>query len=80
MACDPETLLANAKDFIGLSSKTRKAMMVRLLCAAVDGESMACDPETLQEEAKCIECAMTEPQMEAVIVSLLCQLVGDLSP
>lgn len=79
MACDPEALLASAKDFVGLSPKTRKAVIVRLLCAAVDGETMACDVDTLVLEAKCIECAMSEPQMEAVMIVLLCQLAGDLA-
>lgn len=77
MACDPTTLVSDAKCFIcALEPVMQQAVIVRLLCAIKDGESsMACDPTTLVEESKCVLCAIPPNMMNAVAVSLLCQIL-----
>lgn len=78
MACDPNALAAAASQFQIRNTKLSKAIFVRLLCAAVDGETMACDPNTLANEAKCFVC-LDETQLDAIMIYLMCQLVEQLS-
>lgn len=75
MACDPQTLINDARCFecFGMG-RMFDAMEVVLLCAIVDGESMACDPQTLLSQANCLLCTIPDGMWEPIKVSLLCQI------
>lgn len=74
--CTPTALSSAATCFKGYGTPLLKAMQIALLCAKLNGETMDCDPDTLADEAKCYLASMSEADMEAVIVYLLCQLVN----
>ncbi len=74
--CTPEALSTAATCFKGYGKPLLKAMQIVLLCKKLNGESMDCDANTLSEAANCYLETMTETDMEAVIVYLLCQLLN----
>jgi hypothetical protein len=77
MACDPNTLLAQAKCFdCALSGIMFDAVEIVLLCAIRDGVVLACDPQTLITQANCIITCIPPGAMPAVKISLLCQIAG----
>jgi len=77
MACDPNTLMAQAKCFnCGLSGAMFDAIEIVLLCAIRDGAAMTCDPNALLQEARCILACIPPGSMPAVKVALLCQITG----
>jgi len=77
MACDPNTLLDQAKCFqCNLSGDMFMALEIVLLCKIRDGTTSNCDPATLIAEASCIRCSLPLGSMSAVKVALLCQIAG----
>jgi hypothetical protein len=77
MACDPNTLLEQARCYeCALSGTLIDAVEIVLLCAIRDGDTMACDPQSLLAEASCILCAIPPGAMGAVKLSLLCQILA----
>jgi len=78
MACDPQTLLNDARCFQCYGSGVMfDAMEVVLLCAILDGDtSMACDPQSLLSQANCLLCTIPPGAFAAVRVSLLCQIAA----
>jgi len=77
MACDPNTLLDQAKCFnCNLSGDMFMAIEIVLLCKIRDGETSSCDPATLIAEATCIRCNIPPGALSAVKVALLCQIAG----
>ncbi len=78
MACDPQTLINDARCFecYGMG-RMFDAMEVVLLCGIVDGNtSMACDPQTLLSQANCLLCKIPDGMWEPIKVSLLCQIAA----
>lgn len=77
MACDPNTLLAQAACFnCNISGATFDAVEIVLLCAINDGTAMACDPQTLVTQASCLLTCIPPGMMPAVKLSLLCQILA----
>jgi hypothetical protein len=77
MACDPNTLLAQAKCYdCNLSPGMYAAMEIVLLCAIRDGTTLACDPQTLLTQANCILTCIPPGMMGAVKVALLCDIAA----
>ena len=78
MACDPQTLVNNARCFQCYGQgEMFDAMEVVLLCAIIDGDtSMACDPQTLLDQASCLLCTIPPGMFPAIRVSLLCQIAA----
>ncbi len=74
--CTPAALSTAATCFKGYGRPLLKAMQIVLLCAKLNDETMDCDANTLSEAANCYLETMTETDMDAVIVYLLCQLVN----
>lgn len=52
------------------------AIRIRLLCAIIDGQTMACDVQTLVDAAKCIENCVPAGMMASVEIYLLCQIAN----
>jgi hypothetical protein len=76
MACDPNTLLAQAKCFnCNISGAMFDAVEIVLLCAINDGGTVACDPQTLISQASCLFTCIPPGMMPAVKLSLLCQIL-----
>lgn len=77
MACDPNTLLAQAKCYdCNVSGSMYMAMEIVLLCAIRDGTTIACDPQSIISQAACIEPCIPYGMMPAVKIALLCQIAG----
>ena len=77
MACDPNTLLEQAKCYQCLMvGDLFPAVEIVLLCAIRDGTTIACDPQTLVTQANCIRACIPRGMMSAVKISLLCQIAG----
>jgi len=77
MACDPNTLLAQAKCYdCNLSPGMYAAMEIVLLCAIRDGSTIACDSQSLLTQANCILTCIPPGMMGAVKVALLCDIAA----
>jgi hypothetical protein len=78
MACDPNTLLEQAKCYqCYAASGLLPALEIVLLCKIRDGTPPAsCSPQTIISEAQCIFACIPPGLMSAVKVSLLCQIAG----
>lgn len=77
MACTTADLLAAAKCFLCIEDEhLQGAVVVRLLCALRDRESVPCDPTTLMADAKCIACAIPRGFMTAAMIPVLCAVVA----
>lgn len=77
MACDPNTLLEQAKCFqCNLTPGMFAAVEIVLLCALRDGTPLSCDPQTLITEASCILGCIPPGMMSAVKIALLCEIVN----
>lgn len=77
MACDPNTLLAEATCFnCNISGAMFDAVEIVLLCAINDGDAMACDPQTLITQASCLLTCIPPGMMPAIKLSLLCQILA----
>jgi len=77
MACDPNTLLEQAKCYqCTLSGDLYPALEIVLLCAIRDGTALACDPQTLVSQASCIRNCIPIGMMSAVKLSLLCNILN----
>ena len=77
MACDPNTLLEQAKCFqCTLTGDLFQAVEIVLLCALRDGTTLACDPQTLVTQANCIRSCIPPGMMSAVKLSLLCDILN----
>lgn len=75
MACDPNTLLEQAKCYqCLLTGDLFPAVEIVLLCAWRDGRVLTCDPQTLVSEASCIRSCIPSGMMAAVKTSLLCDI------
>lgn len=77
MACDPNTLLAQAKcyDCMYLPGQAA-AVEIVLLCAIRDGTAITCDPQALITQANCILTCIPIGMLPAVKIALLCQIAG----
>jgi hypothetical protein len=74
MACDPDTVLNDARCWLPLSWLQVNAALVQQLCvAAGDG----CDPDDLMDEAKCWR-DLSSRERWASFVWLLCQWTGNI--
>jgi len=77
MACDPNTLLEQAKCFqCFMSGDLFPAAEIVLLCAIRDGTALTCDPQTLAAQASCIRGCIPPGMMSAVKLALLCEIAG----
>lgn len=83
MACDPNTLMAQARCFqcIGTGDLI-DAVEIVLLCAIRDGTPMTCDPQALIALASCIHGCIPIGMMQAVKAAILCDIlcVGPTAP
>jgi hypothetical protein len=78
MACDPNQLLEAAKCFQCKYSSLGPlydAVEIRLLCGIRDGEDLPCDPDYLANEARCILGCIPPGAMQAVKISILCDIL-----
>lgn len=77
VTCTSESL-ANASvcQFACIPPGILGAIKIRLLCAILNGETMACDATTLIEAAKCLECQIPPGMLGAIEVYLLCQIAN----
>lgn len=77
MACDPNTLMEQAKCFeCNLTGDLFPAVEIVLLCAIRDGTTSSCDPQTLVSQASCIRSCIPLGMMPAVKLALLCQIAN----
>jgi hypothetical protein len=77
MACDPNTLLEQAKCFqCVMVGDLFPSVEIVLLCALRDGTPLPCDPQTLVAQASCIRACIPPGMMSAVKLSLLCQIAN----
>lgn len=79
MSCDPQTLVTGLGCWMNIDPIRLQAIILRLLCAIRDGETMSCDPQTLANEAACIQNCMTTQMILAAQAKLLCDLSAALS-
>ena len=71
MACDPNTLIEQAKCYeCALTGDMYLAVEIILLCAIRDGTPLTCSPQALVSLASCIRC-IPIGMMQAVKTSLL---------
>jgi len=77
VTCTSESL-ANASvcQFACIPPGILGVIKIRLLCAILNGETMACDATTLIEAAKCLECQIPPGMLGAIEVYLLCQIAN----
>ena len=83
MACDPNTLLAQATCYqCLLTGDLFPAVEIVLLCAWRDGETLSCDPQNLVSLASCIRSCIPLGMMPAVKTAILCDIlcVGPTAP
>ncbi len=81
MACDPNELLEAAKCFsCKYSSQWQlyQAVKILLLCAIRDGEDIPCDPDFLANEARCLIHCLPPGAMDAIEITILCQILDGL--
>jgi hypothetical protein len=77
MACDPNTLLAQARCYqCLLTGDLFPAVEIVLLCAWRDRTVLACDPQTLVAQASCIRSCIPYGMMPAVKAALLCDIAS----
>ncbi len=77
MACDPNTLLDQAKCYqCVMTSGLYPAVEIVLLCAIRDGTTLPCDPQALITEASCISACIPPGMMSAVKLALLCDIAN----
>lgn len=79
MACDPNTLMDAAKCFectLSGQGDLYPAVEIVLLCAIRDRTPLSCDPQTLVAQASCIRTCIPLGMMQAVKLSLLCQIAN----
>ncbi len=78
MACDPNTLLAEATCFQQCAGwpGLGDAVELVLLCAIRDGTPMACDPQVLLDEAACLLSCIPPGALQAVKIGVLCQILS----
>lgn len=75
MACDPNTLLEQAKCYQCLmTGDLFPAVEIVLLCAWRDGTILSCDPQTLVSLASCIRGCIPPGMMGAVKLAILCDI------
>lgn len=76
MACDPNTLIEQAKCYeCALTGDMYLAVEIILLCAIRDGTPLTCSPQALVSLASCIRC-IPIGMMQAVKTSLLCDIAS----
>ena len=76
MACDPNTLLEQAKCYqCLLTGDLFPAVEIVLLCAWRDGDAISCDPQALVAQASCIRSCIPLGMMAAVKTALLCDIL-----
>ena len=83
MACDPQTLVAQASCFnCVVTSGLADAVEIVLLCAWRDGTILSCNPQSLVTQASCIFACIPPGMMGAVKLAILCDLmcVGPTAP
>jgi hypothetical protein len=77
MAVDPQALADAAKCFICLTDPILvKAMVVRLLCAVRDGETIDTDPQSLADASACIACSFTAEQLDQIMIPILVDILN----
>jgi hypothetical protein len=77
MACDPNTLLEQAKCLdCSLTGALLPAVEIVLLCAIRDGTTLSCDPQALASQANCIRACIPLGMMPAVRLAILCQIAN----
>jgi len=77
MACDPNTLLEQAKCYqCVMTAGMFSAVEIVLLCAIRDGVPLPCDPQALVTEASCIQACIPPGMMSAVKLALLCDIAN----
>lgn len=75
MACDPNTLLAQAKCYqCLLTGDLFPAVEIVLLCAWRDGTPLSCDPQSLVAQASCIHSCIPLGMMPAIKAAILCDI------
>lgn len=75
MACDPNTLLEQAKCYqCNLPQGMFVAVEIVLLCAWRDGTHLSCDPQTLVSLASCIFSCIPFGMLQAVKLAILCDI------
>lgn len=81
MACDPNTLLEQAKCYqCVLTGDLFPAVEIVLLCAWRDGTLLSCDPHTLVAQASCIRSCIPFGMMQAVKTAILCDIASCVGP
>lgn len=77
MACDPATLIEQAKCLqCYLVGDLIPAAEIVLLCHIRDGTPANCDPQALAAEANCIRRCIPLGAMSAVKTALLCDILN----
>lgn len=77
MACDPNTLIDQAKCYYcTLTGDLYPAVEIVLLCAWRDGTLLSCDPQSLISQASCIRSCIPLGMMPAVKAAILCDIAG----
>lgn len=77
MACDPNTLLDQAKCYqCLLTGDLFPAVEIVLLCAWRDGTILSCDPQILVAQASCIRSCIPLGMMAAVKTAILCDIAS----
>lgn len=77
MACTTASLISAAQAFVCHDPATTSAMVLRMLCAIRDGETMACDPATLLADAKCILAQIPPRIIPAAAIPVLCDILAN---
>ena len=72
MACDPQTLVENAKCIECAIAPGMQLPVLIYLAAQIAGVSP--NSQTLVDNAKCIECSIPEGMQLPVLISLACQM------
>jgi hypothetical protein len=81
MACDPNTLLEQAKCYqCALTGDLFPAVEIVLLCAWRDGGTLSCDPQSLVAQASCIRSCIPLGMMPAVKTAILCDIASCVGP
>lgn len=77
MACDPTTLLEQAKCYqCNLSPGMFAAVEIVLLCAIRDGTPITCTSQALLAQASCIRGCIPPGMMGAVKLAILCDIAN----
>ena len=81
MACDPNTLLEQAKCYqCNVPTGMFAAVEIVLLCAWRDGTLLTCDPQSLISQASCIFACIPPGMMPAVKAAILCDIASCVAP